>query len=268
MMELSTQAPSFFRIRALPTIDSTSEEAKRLSRDGAPEGTLVWALQQTAGHGRFGRSWVSPPGNLYFSLLLRPDLPPQAAMQLTFVAALAASDVIRETIPKRAEITCKWPNDVLISGKKVAGILLELSLDSRGMVDILVIGVGINIASHPAAWQVHYPATSLRAEGAVSASARSLLERFCPSFLVWHNAWRESGFLPIREAWLARAERLHRPIEVRFEGGCTATGIFVDLDPTGALVLRQGGGKRLIFAGDVFPADLQRQLNEEDAAGD
>ena len=253
-MEAIAQVPSFFRIHQFSTIDSTSEEAKRLSVAGAPEGTLVWALRQTAGRGRFGRSWISPRGNLYFSLLLRPGLPPQETMQLTFVAALAVAEAISEIMPAGAVITCKWPNDILIGGKKGAGILLESSLDGGGRVDSLVIGIGINIASHPTIEHVIYPATSLWAEGAKSETAQSMLERFCRSFLVWLDQWREQGFVPVREAWRACAESLHRPIKVRL-GGDTIAGIFADLDATGALVLQEGSEQRLIFAGDVFPAN-------------
>ena len=251
---MQASAAAFFRIVALRTIDSTSEEAKRLSRAGAGEGTLVWAARQTSGHGRFGRVWISPPGNLYFSLLLRPRRPPRETMQLTFVAALAVADAISETLPPGAAVTCKWPNDVLISGKKAAGILLELSTDDTGNVDSLVIGIGVNVASHPPPEEVQYPATSLCIEGAPEETPGSLLERFCPSFLARYEEWRRLGFSPAREAWLARAERLHRRIEVRLDGD-TASGVFADLDPTGALVLRQQGRQRLILAGDVFPAE-------------
>jgi BirA family biotin operon repressor/biotin-[acetyl-CoA-carboxylase] ligase len=253
-MQPSAAAPGFFRIVSLQAIDSTSEEAKRLSRDGAAEGTLVWAAQQTSGHGRFGRVWISPPGNLYFSLLLRPQRPPQQTMQLTFVAALAVADAISQTLPPGAVVTCKWPNDILISGKKVSGILLESSVDGGGNVDSLVIGIGVNVTAHPPPEDVDYPATSLHAEGALEETAGSVLERFRPSFLFWYEQWRERGFDAVRTAWLARAERLHRRIEVRLEGS-QAVGIFADLDPTGALVLQQGGGRRLILAGDVFPAE-------------
>ena len=252
MLDTPTQACGFFHILELPTTDSTSEEAKRLAGAGAPEGTLVWALRQTAGHGRFGRSWISPFGNLYFSLLLRPDLPPRQTMQLTFVAALAMADSISAIVPVGAAVTCKWPNDVLISGKKVSGILLESSLNDAGRVDSLVVGIGVNVASHPPPQDVHYPATSLWAEGATAETARSVLEMCCPAFLAWYREWRQRGFHPVREAWLARAERLHRPIQVRLQSDTTA-GIFADLDPTGALILQQGRGQRLIVAGDVFP---------------
>jgi BirA family transcriptional regulator, biotin operon repressor / biotin---[acetyl-CoA-carboxylase] ligase len=254
---MQPSAAGFFRIFALQTIDSTSEEAKRLSCAGAAEGTLVWAARQTSGHGRFGRIWVSPPGNLYFTLLLRPRRPARETMQLTFVAALAVVDAISEALPPDAggAVTCKWPNDVLISGRKVAGILLESSTDGAGDVDSLVIGIGVNVESHPPPEELRYPATSLRAEGAPEETTGSLLERFCRSFLARYEEWRRRGFSPARKAWLARAEGLHRRIEVRLEG-TTAAGIFADLDPTGALVLRQEGGQRLILAGDVFPAEV------------
>lgn len=253
-MEAVARVPDFFCILHFPTIDSTSDEVKRLSVAGAPEGTLVWASQQTAGHGRFGRSWISPRGNLYFSLLLRPELPPQETMQLTFVAALALAEAILQTMPARTAVTCKWPNDVLISGRKVAGILLESSLDGDGRVDSLVIGIGVNIASHPPVHHVHYPATSLWAEGARTETAQSMLERFCSSFLVRLGEWREHGFSPVRDAWRARAESLHRPIKVQLDGD-TMVGIFADLDATGALVLQQERERRVVFAGDVFPVN-------------
>ena len=124
-MEIPAAIPAFFSVVTLASIGSTSDEVKRLSRFGAVEGTLVWAAEQRAGHGRFGRTWISPPGNLYFSLLLRPYLPPGQALQLTFVAAVALAEAIQGLLPPQRRVTCKWPNDVLVAGRKISGILLE-----------------------------------------------------------------------------------------------------------------------------------------------
>ena len=252
-MELPAAIPAFFSVVTLASIGSTSDEVKRLSRFGAVEGTLVWAAEQTAGHGRFGRTWISPPGNLYFSLLLRPYLPPGQALQLTFVAAVALAEAIQGLLPPQRRVTCKWPNDVLVAGRKISGILLESSVDAAALVDSLVVGIGVNVASHPPPDVVDYAATSLHAEGAGEETAGSMLARFCAAFVDWHAQWRAEGFEPVRQAWLGRADKLHRPIEVRLEGEIAA-GIFTDLDASGALVLQQGDKCRLIVAGDVLAA--------------
>jgi BirA family biotin operon repressor/biotin-[acetyl-CoA-carboxylase] ligase len=254
-MSSSPALPPFFSLVRLASIDSTSEEAKRLSRLGAEEGTLVWADEQSDGHGRFGRSWISPSGNLYFSVLLRPNRPPAQTMQLTFAAAVALSDVLATLLPAGAAVTCKWPNDVLVGGGKIAGILLESSIDEAGLVDSLVVGIGVNVASHPPAETVMYPATSLAAEGSADATPQLVLQHFCPAFLDWYRRWQEAGFAPLRQSWLARAEKLRKPVSVRLDFE-TLDGIFADLDDSGAMVLQQGEHRRLILAGDVFPQSV------------
>ena len=251
-MSTTPDLPSFFNLLRGPTIDSTSDEAKRLSRLGAEEGTLVWADQQTQGHGRFGRTWISPAGNLYFSLLLRPERPPAQAMQLTFAAAVAVADAIGGLLPAAAAVTCKWPNDVLVRGRKIAGILLESSVDAAGMVDSLIVGIGVNVASHPSTETLLYPATSLAAQGSPDATPGQVLQRFCPAFLEWYRRWQTSGFEALRGSWLARAEKLQQPVTVRLDSE-TLDGVFADLDDSGAMVLQQGARRRLVLAGDVFP---------------
>src|SRR5205085_10360435 len=117
--------PAAFRLLSYDRLASTNDEAKRLARDGAAEGTIVWAREQSAGRGRRGRQWIGIPGNLFVSFILRPACPPAAASQLGFVAALALGDAIGTSAPPSAALRCKWPNDVLINGRKFAGILLE-----------------------------------------------------------------------------------------------------------------------------------------------
>ena len=245
--------PHFFRPIRLPSVGSTSDEAKRLAAVGAEEGTLVWADEQTDGHGRLGRTWISPPGNLYFSMLLRPGGPAAQAMQLTFATAVALAEVVAAVLPAAGRVGCKWPNDVLVDAKKVSGILLESQASSDGTVDSLVVGIGVNIASHPPPEAVMYTATSLHAEGAGGETAASVLQRFCPVFLRSYEIWRGQGFEPIRAAWLGRAEKLHQRVEVRLDGGAVG-GVFVGLDTNGAMLLQQGDQRRAILAGDVFPA--------------
>jgi BirA family biotin operon repressor/biotin-[acetyl-CoA-carboxylase] ligase len=225
--------PPFYRLEVHETLASTNDEAKRRAAAGAAEGALILARRQTAGRGRSGRTWTSPEGNLYVSLLLRPARPPGEAAQLSFVAALALAEAV--AVP----VALKWPNDVLARGRKLAGILLE------GSDGWLVIGCGLNIASAPEG------ATCLRAEGS-TASPDQALEAFGAAFLAWRARWLADGFAPIRTAWLARAAGLGAPAVARL-GHETLHGTFADLDSDGALVLDMGGaGRRRIAAGEVY----------------
>ena len=260
----SLHLPGPFRQLLYDSIDSTNEEAKRLgavasankgpsSRQGeAGEITVIRAKEQTAGKGRRGRSWVSKPGNLYCSLLLRPDVPAAAAMQLGFVTANSVAESVAAVLPSGTFVTCKWPNDVLVEGRKVAGIMLESSAAGDAGIDWLVIGVGINIRHHPS--QTRFPATSLASEGAGNVTVAGLLELLCQRFLAGLATWRNLGFAPIRGAWLRRAESLGGQLKVRLERE-TLHGIFKGLDADGALILNQDGRERRITAGDVFPAE-------------
>lgn len=245
--------PPAYRLIALGRVGSTNDEAVRLAEEGAEDGTLVWAREQTKGRGRQGRAWSSPPGNLYLSLVLRPDCSPAEAAGLSFVAALGVGEAIGSVAPPMIEVTYKWPNDVLLNARKAAGILIESRIDPTGALDWLVLGVGVNVASYPE--EAAFPATSLRFEGAgPEAGEVPLLEAFGRHFLSWVNRWLEDGFAPVRQAWLNHAHGLGEEIEVRLPKE-TLRGLFRDLDESGALILDlPGGGTRTIAAGDVFPS--------------
>ena len=249
-MSAPASLPSFYRLVAHERIASTSDEAKRLAAGGAPAGTLIWARVQTAGRGRQGRAWVSPAGNFYASLILRPAVPIAAGSQLGFVAALAVADASLALAPEAA-ISLKWPNDVLLAGRKLAGLLLESQSRRDGTLDWLVLGIGINLATYPV--EVDYPATALAATGA-DVDAEAMLCALGTSFLDWYERWREgAGFATIRAEWLARAQGLHQPIRVRLPSE-TRAGVFAGLDRDGALLLDTGTGRQRIAAGEVFPA--------------
>lgn len=239
----------------MDAVESTNIEAKRLAEEGAEDGTLVWAREQSKGRGRRGRGFVSPPGNLYLSLIVRPDSPPQEAAQLSFVTALAVGDAVGSVAPPMIEVHYKWPNDVLFNGRKACGILLESQLGAEGKLEWLVIGAGVNVRSYPG--ETSFPATSLHFEGGdKSITEVDVLESFARHFQAWVNRWLDDGFAPIRRAWLQHAYRLGEQIEVRLPNE-TLEGRFVDLDETGALVIEKPDGTtRLITAGDpYFPAD-------------
>ncbi len=236
---------------ALARTGSTNDEAKRLAATGANDGTVVWAREQTAGRGRRGREWASPAGNLYFSVLLRPGKSPVESAQLSLVAAVALSDAIAAILPENADLRCKWPNDVLVNGGKVAGILLESAGAASGrMTDWVVVGCGVNIADHPV--NTLYPATDLQVEGAATASVETVLALFLETFFGWRGRWMESGIEPVRAAWIARAAGLGQEITVRLPNR-EIRGRFVDMDRDGALLLEGPDGVReTISAGDVF----------------
>ncbi|MCP4328791.1 MAG: biotin--[acetyl-CoA-carboxylase] ligase [Alphaproteobacteria bacterium] len=241
--------PSYCTPVLLEQVDSTNEEAKRLAADGAPHLTLVVARHQTKGRGRQGRAWVSPPGNLYSSLVLRPDCSPAVAAQIGFVAALATRDVIVDFTHGAVDVRCKWPNDVLIDGRKVCGFLLESAALGADRVDWLVLGLGVNLVSAPVG--IDRPATCLADNGVTSCLPEDFLQAWIPTFVHWYSRWRKLGFRTIRETWLSHAIGRGEPIEVRL-GGETIRGLFADLDRSGALIVDQSNVRRTVTAGDVF----------------
>jgi BirA family transcriptional regulator, biotin operon repressor / biotin---[acetyl-CoA-carboxylase] ligase len=252
-----------YRLVRYDTVGSTNDEAKRLARDGAEEGTLLWAAEQTAGRGRRGRAWASPRGNLYASLVLRPRCRIDQAPELGFVAALAVGGSLRSLSEKRLDgLSYKWPNDVLLRGHKVAGILLESELGKSEGIEFVVIGIGINLVSSPR--DAAYPATSLLEEDLGTVSPGTALEGLLRHFRVWAKRWREDGFAPIRAAWRRHATALGEPIQVRLEPA-TLRGRFIDIDQQGALLLETAGEVRRIAAGEVFPVT---RLTKPDAARD
>lgn len=242
--------PGWFRPIRYETVGSTNDEAKKLARAGAAEGTLVWAGEQTSGRGRRGRLWASPPGNLYLSLILRPAAPAAGAAQLGFVAALALADALAAHLHGR-ELRCKWPNDVLLDGRKIAGILLESETLGGAAVEFVILGIGVNLVAAPDA--AEFPATSLAAAGVAPLAPAIVLAGFARHFEEWHRRWKAEGFSPIRTGWLARASGLGQIVRVRLERA-GFTGRFLDLDEEGALLLDEAGVQRRIAAGEIFPA--------------
>ena len=187
---MTPELPGFFRLVEMESAESTNEEALRLAAEGALAGTLVWAREQTRGKGRRGRAWNSPPGNLYCSLVLRPERARAEWGQVSFVAAVALAEAVERVAPGLAP-ELKWPNDVLVGGRKLAGILLETD-DAA-----LIAGMGVNVASHPPGGG----ATSLAGEGAgegAGVAVEGLLSEAAAAFLGWWQRWERDGFAAIR----------------------------------------------------------------------
>lgn len=244
--------PEGYELAAFDTIDSTNAELRRRVECQAGADRLVaWSLEQTRGRGRRGRAWSGPSGNLMCSILLWPQCTLAVASQLSFVAALAVFDLVRASLPADRQISLKWPNDVLVEGKKISGILLEAGGWMPGAPGWIVVGTGVNLCRHPvdAEWQ----ATDIRAEGGDAPDPALALEGFCSAFEAWRAVWAGDGFEPIRRRWLEHAHRLGEDILARMDRE-TVRGRFVGIDPDGSLVLKtDDGAERRISAADIFP---------------
>jgi BirA family biotin operon repressor/biotin-[acetyl-CoA-carboxylase] ligase len=233
----------------LDAVDSTNEEARRRAEAGEAGPLWIMARRQTAGRGRRGRAWSAAEGNLAATCLMRPAMTPADAALLSFAACLAVAELF-ETVAPGCRVALKWPNDALLNGGKAAGVLLE-SAGSGRRLDWLAVGVGVNLAHHPAPEEGAWRPTSVRAETGGAPEAETALEVLASAFARWSGALAAQGFAPLRDAWLARAARLGEKVEARLPRE-TVEGVFADLDPSGALVLSTAAGPRRIQAADVF----------------
>ncbi len=229
------------------TIGSTSDRLKELARAGAPQWTVVLAERQTSGRGREGRAWQSPSGGLYLSVLLRPR------DERVSLLPLAAGVAVAEAVAGLG-VACelKWPNDVLASGRKLAGILAEASSGSAG-VEWLVLGIGVNVALDASRLpsDLRASVTSLRAEGARDADPDAVAVAVLRQLAVWYDALREAPSR-VAAAWRERAVPWwDAPVEVR-SGASLLRGRLAAVDDEGALVIElPGGGRRRLVSGEV-----------------
>lgn len=243
-------------------IDSTNSEAIRIAKTG-PEGNfIIWAKSQTAGRGRYGKNWQSEAGNLYVSLLLNNIIKPGLQPQLSFVTAIALYETIAHLAKGKSlhiNLGLKWPNDVLINDKKVAGILLEsINLNER---NFLIIGVGVNIKVSPN--NIEQPTTSLKKEGITTDEPDKLLNLFMNYFEKHFLEWKDKSFIKTRLSWLKRASKLNKIITID-DGKTRISGEFKDIDFNGNLSIRIGSGQIYNFsAGEVFFGEkASEKLNE------
>lgn len=254
-----------YRLVAYETIESTNQEALRRAVAGDPGRLWVASTHQTAGRGRRGRHWETPPGNLAASLLLIVKEGPTVAATLGFVAGLALDEALRHVAPSLDVVTAldavedggegghdrlrlKWPNDVLLDGAKLAGILLEAHATAGDRLAV-VVGIGVNVVSSPR--QLPYPAVSL-AELDVAVDAPGLFETLSDAWVGLEHIWNGGrGFAKIRELWLDRATGLGQPAAVRV-GDEVFSGVFETIDEEGRLIVRMADGdRRAITAGEV-----------------
>lgn len=244
--------PAGFGRHVHAELDSTLNEAARIAPSVlAP--TWILTYNQTHGRGRRGRVWAMPSGNFAGALVLRPQEPPATVALRSFVAALALGDALSEVTGRPELFALKWPNDVLLEGGKVAGILLE-GIGQGGHVNHLAIGIGVNLAEAPPreVLEAHaVPPVSLLGSTGVQIAPEEFLSVLARSYAVREATFATQGFAPIRAAWLARAARLGEQITAR-TGNNETTGIFETIDGQGALVLATSEGRRAIPAAEVF----------------
>ncbi|MEM8632647.1 MAG: biotin--[acetyl-CoA-carboxylase] ligase [Pseudomonadota bacterium] len=255
-MRLSTDAgpvwPAGYDKRHLDETDSTNAAALRLIPDIAGP-TWVTATRQTAARGRRGRAWHQPEGNLAASLALRLTAPPTVAALRSFSAALAVAETLEAHGAAPDDVTLKWPNDVLLQGRKAAGILLESRAMEGGML-ALAVGIGINLAIAPPQDRLDataLPAISLAEAAGAAPTPGTALDVLAEKYAHWEDLLGTYGFAPLRAAWLARAARLGQKVTARLPGE-SVTGIFETIDADGSLILRGSAGSRPIAAAEVF----------------
>ncbi len=235
-------------------IGSTNDEARRLAQAAAPEGLLVVAEQQTAGRGRAGRRWITPPGAaLAFSLVLRPAVPAAQAARLTMIAGLAVCEAIEQIAGVRPLL--KWPNDILVGGQKAGGILVEAVTATDGpavgQLEFAVVGIGLNVDEAPAPDQVDFPATALATQAGQPIDRLRLLRAILQRLEARYPALLAADPHPLHADWAARLAWLGEPVVARTPNGDVA-GQAEDADLDGALVVRLDSGERVrLLAGDV-----------------
>lgn len=236
----------------LPVTDSTNAHALR---EAPALSGPAWflGLEQTAGRGRRARAWASPRGNFHGSLLLFPaERPDQVALR-SFAAALALRDALVTLTGLPQAFSLKWPNDVLLNGAKVAGILLEASSTGAG-VQALAIGIGVNLIAHPDQSVLEegaLPAVSLLSETGMRVAPAAFLDALAPAYAKWEAVFTAQGFAPLREAWLSQAAKIGEQIRAR-TGKDTFYGVFETIDSQGNLILATATGQMAIPAAEVF----------------
>ncbi len=236
--------PLTWRLAVHPVLPSTADLVSQAAAAGEAEGLAVLALRQTAGRGRAGREWASPPGNLYLSVLLRPATPAREAAQWSLLAGVALAEAAGVLLAEPARLMLKWPNDLLLDGAKCAGILAESTLAPDGTLEWLALGIGVNLATAPA----------LPGRATAHFAAAEPPEVFAQRLLVRLAHWRDSaltrGFAPVRAAWHAMAAPLGSPLRVR-QGSGFVEGLYAGLAEDGSLLLHTENTTRRIIAGEV-----------------
>lgn len=242
--------PNGWECNHFSVIPSTNDALKeKASGEGCAHGTVIWADRQTAGKGRHGNQWLSPKGNLYCSIVLKPRKASICAGELAFVAGLAVADVAQKFCNDETIIQLKWPNDIMIEDQKAGGILIEMEMTKDRQIDWVVVGLGLNIQTAPT------DKTCLSDHTGDVLVIREILIMLTEYLDQYYQLWIERGFDSIRKLWINHAYRLGETITVRLPK-ISFDGIFRGLNEQGALVVGlSDGAERLVTSGEVHFGD-------------
>lgn len=232
-------------------VDSTNEVAKKLANEGAPEGTIVIAESQSSGRGRRGKKWLSPSGGVWMTIILRPDIPPAKAPQLTLVTGVAVAETLDEEC--KLDVGIKWPNDILIGEKKVCGILTEANINPQGL-EYVVVGVGIDLNVDVNAFppNLRKGATSLKQELEKEIYSVKLVQRFLKNFETLYNDFKTGNFPEILKEWRKLSKTIGLNVEVRKKGK-VVRGEAVGITNEGVLILEMDDGSlRKVISGECI----------------
>ncbi len=261
MSEIPT-LPSLYELVTLDRADSALEEAKRLAANGAPEGTLVWVREQTDARTRSGKRWLSPPGNLYCAIIIRPDFDNHTAQQLGPLTVVSAGHALAGLVSPMTGLRFRWPTRIMLNDLIAGTVQMAASAQVKEPLDWLVVSLYVNVAEHPLNPEPERY-SSVLACGAEDVSSVDLLEAFSRQFLRWINRWAEEGMTPVMKAWLQRADGIGDAQSFLCDNE-VVRGTLLEVDEhTGAAVLASPSGaqSRLSYARyfALYPSDTQRQ---------
>ena len=251
--EKPPRLPPQFEVEALGRTGSVMRAALGRAADGAGEGTLVWAREQTSARTRRGKAWIGYAGNLHCALIIEPDYPNEEAWQLVYVNALAVGSAIAEMVSPMTGLRFAWPNRLLINDLLAARLDVATTDPTRDPYPALVLGASVNVAAHPPQPEPE-EYNSIHASNAADVTVVDVLEAYASHFLAWSSRWADEGFAPLRRAWRIRADGLGSHSEIPLIRGAIQ-GRLEDVDERGALVLDTDRGPRRITVGEYFGLD-------------
>ena len=255
-VEKPPRLPPQYELVTLQRTGSVMEAALERAADGAGEGTLVWAREQTSARTRRGNAWIGYAGNLHCALIIEPDYPNVESGQLLYVNALAVGSAMAEMVSPMTGLRFAWPNRLLINDLLGARVEIAATEPARDPWPALVLGASVNVAVHPPQPEPE-EYNSIHASGAREISVVDVLEAYASHFLAWSSRWADEGFAPLLRAWRIRADGLDSDARIRLLDG-PVEGRAEDVDEHGALVLDTARGSRRITIGEYFGLDMPR----------
>lgn len=236
------------QLKQFDVLQSTNVTAVAFAKEGAPEGTVIVAERQEGGRGRMHRVWSSPKGGLWFTIILRPQIDPQFVAQVTLLAGVAVVRALRKLYATE-EIMIKWPNDLLLNGKKVCGILSEMQLNENGSIDYAIVGIGVNVDLNPQAFpeDLRNTAASLNASFGKNYTCTAVLDNILQEFASLYRDWLKEGAQVILEPWKKLNCTLNRRVFVKDNDEGIFSGEVVAINEAGAIIVRNEEGESQSF---------------------